>query len=328
MDAGHPLPDARSLAAGQRVLELLSRLTPNDLLICLISGGASALMTAPVDGISLDELRGLTSLLLANGASIDELNAVRKRLDQLKGGGLAQRTSAKIVSLILSDVVGDRLDLIASGPTVPDSTSAETIEQIISQYKLASRLRPQMLTALTHKREVGNFSHVQNVIVGSNRLAVRAALAAARRAGFQARILTATMQGEARVQGAQLAKTLRRARTRPLCLIAGGETTVTVMGEGVGGCNQELALASAIELDGLHDVMLLSFATDGDDGPTGAAGAIVNGETLERSRALDLDAWDFLLRNDSHTFFKALDDLLIPGPTGTNVNDLVLLFKF
>ena len=357
MDAGHPLPDARSLVAGQRVLNLLSHLRPDDLLICLISGGASALMTAPVDGISLDDLRNLTSLLLADGASIDELNAVRKQLDQLKGGGLARRSSANVVSLILSDVVGDRLDLIASGPTVPESTSTEDIERIVTRYKLASRLPSHVLTVLTqispkigvqtlvcddqrakartpeifertNKPEASSFDHVQNVIVGSNRLAARAAMDAAKRKGFHARILTTTMQGEARVQGVQLAMTLRRARTRPLCLIAGGETTVTVTGNGLGGRNQELALAAAQELDGLRDVMLLSFATDGDDGPTGAAGAVVTGETLLRSHELGLDDQDFLLRNDSHTFFNALNDLLIPGLTGTNVNDLVLLFKF
>jgi glycerate 2-kinase len=324
MEAGHPLPDARSLDAGRRVEELLSRLSPDDLLICLLSGGASALMAAPRDGISLDDLRNVTSVMLANGASIDELNLVRKRLDVLKGGGLACRSAARVLSLILSDVVGDHLDLIASGPTVPDTTSPEQIAQIASHYELA----PHIIAALEREPETGTFAHVQNLIVGSNARVAAAAREQAAREGFRARVLTTNLQGEAREAGKELARKVRRARTPPLCLIAGGETTVTVTGEGQGGRNQELALAAALELDGAQDVMLVSFATDGDEGMTGAAGAIVTGETLTRSRALGLDARDFLHRNDSHTFFVALDDLLVTGPTGTNVNDLVLLFRF
>jgi glycerate 2-kinase len=324
MEAGHPLPDARSLDAGRRVEELLSRLSPDDLLICLLSGGASALMAAPRDGISLDDLRNVTSVMLANGASIDELNLVRKRLDVLKGGGLACRSAARVLSLILSDVVGDHLDLIASGPTVPDTTSPEQIAQIASHYELA----PHIIAALEREPETGTFAHVQNLIVGSNARVAAAAREQAAREGFRARVLTTNLQGEAREAGKELARKVRRARTPPLCLIAGGETTVTVTGEGQGGRNQELALAAALELDGAQDVMLVSFATDGDEGMTGAAGAVVTGETLTRSRALGLDARDFLHRNDSHTFFAALDDLLVTGPTGTNVNDLVLLFRF
>jgi glycerate 2-kinase len=324
MEAGHPLPDARSLDAGRRVEELLSRLSPDDLLICLLSGGASALMAAPRDGISLDDLRNVTSVMLANGASIDELNLVRKRLDVLKGGGLACRSAARVLSLILSDVVGDHLDLIASGPTVPDTTSPEQIAQIASHYELA----PHIIAALEREPETGTFAHVQNLIVGSNARVAAAAREQAAREGFRARVLTTNLQGEAREAGKELARKVRRARTPPLCLIAGGETTVTVTGEGQGGRNQELALAAALELDGAQDVMLVSFATDGDEGMTGAAGAVVTGETLTRSRALGLDARDFLHRNDSHTFFVALDDLLVTGPTGTNVNDLVLLFRF
>jgi glycerate 2-kinase len=326
MEAGHPLPDVHSLEAGRRVCELVSCLTPRDLLICLLSGGASALMAAPLEGIALEDLRSITSILLAAGASIDELNVVRKRLDYLKGGGLARRAaSAHILSLILSDVVGDRLDLIASGPTVPDSSTREDVEQVITRYSLASRLPSNVFVALAREPDAGTFDHVQNVIVGSNAQAARSAIEQARNEGFRARVLTTSLQGEAREAGAHMARILCRARTRPLCLIAGGETTVTVTGEGQGGRNQELALAAALELDGLRDVYLISLATDGDDGMTGAAGAVVTGETLSRARSLGLDALDFLRRNDSHTFFARLGDLLVPGPTGTNVNDLVLL---
>jgi glycerate 2-kinase len=328
IEAGHPLPDARSLEAGQRVLDLLSKLTPHDLLICLISGGASALMAAPRAGILLDDLRNVTSILLAGGASIDELNLIRKQLDDLKGGGLARRSAAPILSLILSDVIGDRLDLIASGPTVPNLTTREDIEHIISKYGLTSRISSSMLGALEREPDTATFEHVQNIIVGSNAQVVAAAQKQAAREGYRTRVQTNSLQGEARDAGRELARKLRRARTRPLCILAGGETTVTVTGEGRGGRTQELALAAALELDGVKNVLLISFATDGDDGTTGAAGAVVTGEMLARARALGLDARDFLRRNDSHAFFTALDDLIVTGPTGTNVNDLVLLFKY
>jgi hydroxypyruvate reductase len=327
IEAGHPLPDARSLEAGQRVLDLLSRLTPRDLLICLISGGASALMAAPRAGISLDDLRSVTSILLADGASIDELNLIRKQLDDLKGGGLARRSAAPILGLILSDVIGDRLDLIASGPTVPNLTTRQEIERVISKYKLTSRISSSMLGALEREPDIATFAHVQNNIVGSNAQIVAAAQKQAAREGYRTRVEAKSLQGEARQAGEELAHKLRHARTRPLCILAGGETTVTVTGEGQGGRCQELALAAALELDGVKNITLISFATDGDDGTTGAAGAVVTGETLARARALGLDARDFLRRNDSRTFFAALDDLIVTGPTGTNVNDLVLLLK-
>ena len=329
IEAGHPLPDARSLEAGRRVQELLSRLTRRDWLLCLFSGGASALMSVPVDGVSLEDLQNITSRLLSGGAGIDELNLVRKRLDQLKGGGLAQRVNgARVLSLILSDVVGDRMDLIASGPTVPDSSTREQIEQTVVRYQLASHLPPAVLAALRRDIHADISDRVQNIIVGSGAQAAYAAREQAVREGFRARVITTRLQGEARRAGTRLAGMLRRARTRPLCFIAAGETTVTVTGQGRGGRNQELALAAALELDGLRNVMLLSFATDGDDGTTGAAGAVVTGETLSRARTLGLDALDFLRRNDSHTFFAALGNLIIGEPTGTNVNDLVLLLKF
>jgi glycerate 2-kinase len=185
-----------------------------------------------------------------------------------------------------------------------------------------------MLGALEREPDTATFEHVQNIIVGSNAQVVAAAQKQAAREGYRTRVQTNSLQGEARDAGRELARKLRRARTRPLCILAGGETTVTVTGEGRGGRTQELALAAALELDGVKNVLLISFATDGDDGTTGAAGAVVTGEMLARARALGLDARDFLRRNDSHAFFTALDDLIVTGPTGTNVNDLVLLFKY
>lgn len=297
MEAGHPVPDVRSLRAGQSVLDRLARLRADDLLLCLISGGASALVTAPRDGVSLDEIQKTTSELMKRGASIFELNEARQRLDRLKGGGLARLAyPAKVVSLILSDVIGDNIEVIASGPTAP--------------------------------REGEFFGHVQNVIVGSNAQSAEAAREQAAREGCHARVLTTSLQGEARAAGRMLADELRQSSPRPLCLIAGGETTVTVTGDGFGGRNQELALAAALELDGLENVLLVSLATDGDDGTSDAAGAAVDGQTIPRARALGLDASDFLRRNDSYHFFAPLDDLLKTGPTGTNVNDLVFLFAF
>ncbi len=326
-EAGHPLPDARSLDAGRRVLELLAQLDPADLLVCCFSGGASALMAAPLGGVSLDDLQTLTAAMLSAGASIDELNALRRRLDRLKGGGLARLAApTRVLSLILSDVVGDRLEVIASGPTAPDPTANVEIESILSRYSLNARLPASILAYLRVERD--NISlNAKNILVGSNALSVRAARGQAIRERFRTRVLTTSLQGEAREVGGSLAKTLRRARTRPICLIAGGETTVTVKGNGKGGRNQELALAAALELDGFPDALLLSFATDGDDGQTGAAGAVATGDTLNRARTLSLDAHDFLCRNDSNTFFAALNDLLVTGPTGTNINDLVLMFR-
>jgi hydroxypyruvate reductase len=324
-EAGHPIPDARSLQAGQRVVDLVSHLNADDLLVCLFSGGASALMTTPIDGVSLADLQSLTATMLKSGASIDELNALRRRLDRLKGGGLAQLAApARILSLILSDVVGDKLEVIASGPTALDPTTNAEIESILARYSLEERF-PMMPWGGMASRQ--NFDHVQNLLVGSNSLSLQAARQQAKRAGFRVSVLTTSLQGEARLVGRDLAQTLR-AQTSLTCLLAGGETTVTVTGDGKGGRNQELALAAALELDGLPDAMLISFATDGDDGTSGAAGAVVTGDTLTRARALGFDAQDFLRRNDSFSFFSALDDLIVTGPTGTNVNDLVLMFRF
>jgi glycerate 2-kinase len=351
IEGAHPVPDARSLQAGERVLEFVSPLAETDTLVCLISGGGSALVTAPY--VPLEDLQTLTSLLLSNGARIDEMNTLRRQLDRIKGGGLARATKAKIISLILSDVIGNPLEAIASGPTVPNPTTKEAALRILEKYfpdltthpsrravpeetrghrdslsSVSQYLRGSK-TLGTLKADHPTFARVQNIIIGDNKLAAQAALEQAQQEGFHAEILTNELQGEAREVGRALAHRLgvdSSTRTRPFCLIAGGETTVTIRGEGKGGRNQELALAAVDELSGLQDVILIALATDGDDGPTDAAGAVVTGESARRAESFGLNATDHLSRNDAYPFFDALGDLLKTGPTGTNVNDLIFLF--
>jgi hydroxypyruvate reductase len=340
MEGGHPVPDERSLAAGQRVIELLSDLRNDDLVICLISGGGSALMAAPVESVTLSDMQALTSALLACGASVDEINILRRHLDRLKGGGLARLAfPARIVSLILSDVVGNPLEAIASGPTAPDPATFADALAVLEKYKLPGKTPESVMVALKSGHETlkpgdAVFRNVDNILVGSNLLAAQAALKQVEAEGFHPYLLRTDLQGEAREVAVELCRTLRWAwqtgdpAPRPACIVAGGETTVAIKGDGRGGRNQELALASVTELVNFPDVMLVALATDGEDGPTDAAGAVVTGETFGRAYALGLDPVDYLRRNDSYTFFAALDDLLKPGPTGTNVNDLIFLFTF
>jgi glycerate 2-kinase len=333
MEGGHPIPDARSLQAGERVLDFVSSLEEDDSLVCLISGGGSALVTAPL--MPLADLQKLTSLLLASGAPIDEINTLRRQLDRVKGGGLAQATKARVISLILSDVMGNPLEAIASGPTVPNPTTTMDALVILKKYHLEKQVPDSILEALESKsllldrqQQAAGLHNVQNIIIGDNELAMQASKEQAEREGYQAEILMDDLQGEAREAGVMLAKRLREELTktpRPFCLTAGGETTVTIQGDGKGGRNQELALAAVPELDGLQNVLFISLATDGDDGPTDAAGAVVTGESAQRAASLGLDATGHLSRNDAYPFFQGLGDLIQTGPTGTNVNDLVFL---
>lgn len=330
---GHPVPDSDSLRAGGKALELAGGLSEDDLLICLISGGGSALMTAPHAGVSLADLRELTSELLACGARVDEINTLRRHLDRLKGGGLARSTfPAQIVSLILSDVVDNSLESIASGPTAPDPSTRVDALDVLEKYDLVKKVSGAILNALETNPETSKpgdrlFERVQNFVVGSNALAVESALSQARSEGFHPYSLGNNWQGEAREIGRELSQRLRHAsEPRPFCLIAGGETTVTLRGRGRGGRNQELALAAVRELADLRNVLFITLATDGEDGPTDAAGAVVTGETLERGLNLGLSPEAFLNDSDSHGYFSALNDLLKPGLTGTNVNDLIFCF--
>jgi glycerate 2-kinase len=338
LEGGHPIPDERSLLAGEKALALVSGLGPGDLLFCLISGGGSALAAAPIAGVSLRDLQALTAELLACGARIDEINDLRRRLERIKGGGLAQRANgANVVSLILSDVVGNPLESIASGPTAPDPVTRAEALAVIDSYDLREKVPAAVLAALEGAPETPKpgdplFETVHNVLVGSNLLAAQAGLKQAEEEGFHPYLVRTDLQGEARQAAFELATLLRQARQTgqpvpaPACLVAGGETTVTLRGSGRGGRNCELALAAVIELAGYPGVLLASLATDGEDGPTDAAGAVVTGESFRRAQEVGLDPSAYLRRNDSYAFFSPLDDLLKPGPSGTNVNDLVFLF--
>ena len=332
IEGNHPIPGSDSVLAGQAALKFVSQLTPDDLLVCLISGGGSSLMTMP--RVSLVDLQILTSALLSCGARIDEINILRRHLDQLKGGGLARLANgAQIVSLILSDVVDDSLETIASGPTAPDPTTCADALSIIQKYDLLNKIPDSIVSSLqeTLKSDHPVFSRVQNVMVASNKIALFAAQNQAQAEGYQANIIHMALQGEASSVGEEIAsqfKDLLQTMTRPFCLLAGGETTVTLRGSGKGGRNQELALAAVDILDGLKNVIFISLATDGEDGPTDAAGAVVTGESAQRAESLGMNATGYLSRNDAYSFFDMLNDLVRTGPSGTNVNDLVLCFAF
>jgi hydroxypyruvate reductase len=342
IEAGHPIPDGAGLDGARRVAELVRGSTERDLIFFLISGGGSALLPFPVDGLSLAEKQQTTEALLKSGATITEINALRKHLSRLKGGRLAGLAMpATTIALILSDVTGDVLDAIASGPTAPDNSAYESCLVIIDRYGLQEKIPAKVFNYLRsgaageHEEtpKPGNpiFDKVQNLIVGSNRTALTAARARAAELGYRTMALAEPVEGESRIAAGRLAGLVRDlARDRPvnfppLCIIAGGETTVTVRGNGVGGRNQEFALAAAVEISGLDNVVVLSGGTDGTDGPTDAAGGVVDGFSLARGNALGLAAEDFLDRNDSYAFLRATDDLLITGPTLTNVMDIQIM---
>jgi hydroxypyruvate reductase len=330
IEGNHPIPGKASLAAGQAALQFVSQLTPDDLLICLISGGGSALMAAPV--IPLADLQSITSSLLANGARIDEINTVRRHLDLLKGGGLAQAANgAQIISLILSDVVGDPIEAIASGPTAADRTSKEDALKILHEYigKQAAQYENNFIE--TQKPNNPIFQRVQNHLIGSNQIALQAAKRQAEREGFTTKIVNDKLQGEARDIGLGMSVVLKEElgkQARPFCLLAGGETTVTLKRNGKGGRNQEIVLRAVEELNNMENVMLISLATDGEDGPTDAAGAVATNTSAQRAETLGLSLADSKARNDAYVFFDQMKDLIKTGPSGTNVNDIVLCFAF
>ena len=332
IEGNHPIPGSASISAGLAALKFVSKLAPDDLLVCLISGGGSALMAAP--RVPLADLQSLTSALLSCGARIDEINILRRHLDSLKGGGLTRFAGgARIGSLILSDVVDDSLETIASGPTAPDPTTCADALSIIQKYNLLNKISDSIISSLqeTLKLEDPIFAKIQNTIVVSNQIALLAAQAQSAAEGFQVNVLHMALQGEARVVGREIAlefKESLQSIQRPFCLLAGGETTVTLKGNGKGGRNQELALAVVDVLSGADDVMLISIATDGEDGPTDAAGAVVTGASAHRAESLGMSAADYLSRNDAYTFFDNLNDLIRTGPSGTNVNDLIICLAF
>jgi glycerate-2-kinase len=338
-EAGHPLPDENGVTATRQAVDLIKKSDASTLLLCLISGGGSALFVLPLDGISLNDSQVTTDLLLKRGATINELNAVRKHLSKVKGGLLARIAyPATTISLILSDVIGDKLDVIASGTTAPDdSTYGEGLE-ILEKYGLFDEVPPPVREVFlkgkegrldeTPKKGDPVFKRVDNRIIASNRIALAACEAKARRPGFHTRILSSQLQGEASKAATWLlsqADAVEIPKAGAACLIAGGETTVTVRGHGSGGRNTELALAFGIAASGRRDVALLSAGTDGTDGPTDAAGAFADGTTVQRGAALGMDAISYLANNDSYTYFSRTQDLLVTGPTGTNVMDIQIL---
>jgi glycerate 2-kinase len=344
-EAGHPVPDVRSVAGSEQIASYAQAAGPHDLVFCLFSGGGSALMTLPVEGITLTDIGQLTQALLRCGASINEINAIRKHLSQLKGGRLSQLAQpAQVISLILSDVIGSPLDVIASGPTSPDLTTFAHATAVLRKYRLLEQMPPAVaqhlkcgvegLVADTPKPGDKAFERTQNVIVASNEHAAQAALDKVRQLGMNGLLLSTYVEGEAREVGKVFGAIVRQIAIsghpipRPACIVAGGETTVTVRGSGTGGRNQELALAAAPHIAGLDDVAVIGFGTDGTDGPTDAAGGVVTGHTLKRSVEKGQSIQAALLDNDACHFFQVLGDLLITGPTNTNVNDLILAFAF
>jgi len=340
--ASHPIPDASGVKGASQMLDLVSHTEKNDLIICLLSGGGSSLMPQPCNGVSLEDKRKVTDALLKSGATISEINTVRKHISGFKGGWLAKKAyPATVVNLILSDVVGDPLDSIASGPTVPDPTTFSDAIEILKIYglwiKIPSSVKKVLLNGkkglVSETPKPGDkvFTKVHNIIVGNNRTASLAAYNSFKKAKLNALLLSSCLEGQARDVGTMLASMSKETVIsgnpvpKPAGIVAGGETTVTVVGKGKGGRNQEIALGAALKIGSTDGVVVASISTDGIDGPTDAAGAIADGRTMIRSKELGLNPRKFLENNDSYSFFKKLDDLIFTGPTGTNVNDLSMI---
>jgi hydroxypyruvate reductase len=339
VEAAHPVPDEAGLKASFDLVELLEDTRDEDLVICLLSGGGSALLPAPAPPVTLSDKQAVTSLLLQSGAEIGEINCIRKHLSFLKGGCLARLAHpAKIVTLILSDVVGDPLDVIASGPTVGDPTTFTDALDILERYDLTGKVPGTVLSYLqqgaegrhpdTPKPDDPAIAGTTNLLIGTNAIAVQAAEERATELGYNTTVLSTTITGETRDAASTHAAIAREIFShgkpvpQPGCILSGGETTVTIKGSGKGGRNQEFALAAALGIDGQPETVILSGGTDGTDGPTDAAGAIVDGMTVKRAKASGLDPMAFLEDNDSYHLFEQLEDLVITGPTLTNVMDL------
>ncbi len=341
MQGSHPVPDGKSVNAAMRIKQVVSGLKAEDIVLLLISGGGSALACLPAEGITLEDMQMVTSALLKSGASINELNAVRKHLDLIKGGGLLKMASpAQVGALVISDVVNSPLDVIASGPAVPDPSTFADAKSILEKYVGLSAIPGAVKVRIekgwlgeieeTLKPEDPMAARVNHTIAASNKVSAEAALKVALDEGFDAEILTCELVGEARLAGEKLADLLieKQINRKPWLGIAGGETTVKVRGSGLGGRNLEVALGAVKALSGQTNCLLVTQATDGEDGPTDAAGAYVTGETLAKASVLGMDPEDYLNRNDAYHFFEKTGGLIVTGPSGTNVNDLNFIFKF
>jgi glycerate 2-kinase len=342
VEAGHPIPDEAGLSAAKNILQVLDAAGEKDLVICLISGGGSALVPIPEQGISLTDKQETTQVLLECGASIHEINAVRKHISKIKGGKLAKAAfPATLVALLLSDVIGDDLDVIASGPTVPDRSTFRDCMNIIDKYDIFSSIPKPVISFLKHGAEGKEketpkpgdpvFKSAHAYIVGSSLLSLEAAKKRACDLRYNTMILSSSIEGETREVAkvhTAIAKEIGKTGNpikKPACIISGGETTVTIRGNGLGGRNTEFCLASAIEIEGMEGITMLSGGTDGTDGPTDAAGAIVDGKTVTEARSLGLDPLQYLNNNDSYHFLEATNGLLTTGPTMTNVMDLRII---
>ena len=334
-ECGHPIPDERGVSGAARIAEIARQANRRDLVLALISGGASALLPLPASPVTLAEKQETTRLLLECGANIHEINAVRKHISLIKGGQLSRLASpATVISLLLSDVIGDDLDVIGSGPTAPDHSTFASARAVLRKYQLLervpaavrSRIEKGVRKAIPENPQPGNavFRRTRNIVVGSNRQALNAAAREARRLGFRTLILASGVQGETRDVARMHAAMAREIResglpvAAPACIITGGETTVTLRGSGKGGRNQEFVLAAAMDIAGLPRTVVLSCGTDGTDGPTDAAGAIADGGTVGRGQR----AAEYLDGNNAYPYFEALGDLVITGPTNTNVMDI------
>ncbi len=335
--AGHPLVTNGSISGTKKIIELVKGLTPDDLVICLISGGGSALLELPVEGITLEDLRELFQILTEVGATIHELNVIRKHISQVKGGKLAQLIQpARVISLIISDVIGDTLDTIASGPTTPDLSTWQTAEQIINKYQIMEKL-PQSIQQIikqgltsefneTLKPDNSTFGNAENIIIASNTISCNAMKDYANQKGYYAIIISTEVDGEARDIGKKFAE-MSLSMDNNYVLIAGGETTVSIKGQGIGGRNQEVALAASQIIAGTKRIAFISLGSDGIDGPTNAAGALVDGYTALLGSKMHLDVKEYLENNDSFNYLLKTNNLIYTGPTGTNVMDFIVVVK-
>ena len=342
LEASHPVPDESSVHAAEKALEIARKCEKNDIFIALISGGGSSLLAKPAEGLTLEDKKAVTELLLRSGCTVSELNVVRKKISAVKGGKLAEAAMpAKTLALILSDVIGDPVDAIASGPTAEDTSTFSEAKGVLEKYGLWARIPESVRNFIERglaeeeeerrRKHEKRISNAQNIIIGNNLVAARAAEEEARRRGYNTLLLTTHLEGESREVAkvfVAVARDIRRYGIpikTPAAVIAGGETTVSVVGTGRGGRNQEFVLSAAIRIASDEGIVVASIGTDGIDGVSEAAGAIADGFTLERAKDASLDAEAFLRNNDSYTFFSMLNDALLTGRTGTNVNDIAVL---
>jgi hydroxypyruvate reductase len=341
VQGSHPVPNNKSLDAAIRIEQMVHGLSEEDVVLLLISGGGSALVCLPAEEITLQDMQMVTSTLLKSGASINELNAVRKHLDLIKGGGLLKMASpAQVAALVISDVVNSPLDVIASGPAVPDPSTFQDAKGILVKYLKSDEIPASVMERFekgcrgeiedTLKPDDPMVARGSHTIAASNQVSTEAALAAAMDEGFDAEIITCELVGEARLAGEYLADLLlsKQRKGKPWLGIAGGETTVKVKGNGLGGRNLEVALGAVRKLNGVPNCLLVTQATDGEDGPTDAAGAYVTGETLRMAQSLGVEPESYLENNDAYRFFEKVGGLIVTGPSGTNVNDLNYIFRF